>query len=508
MDKIIFFDTTLRDGEQTPGLHLSIARKIEIAKRLESLGINVIEAGFPVGSSAEESAVAKIAAEIKKSTVCALARASREDIDAAWRAVSGAVHPRIHTFIATSELHMQYKLKMSREQVLEKIADAVGYASSLCPDVEFSAEDATRSDRDFLCEAVRVALANGANVINLPDTVGYTTPDEYRELIKYVRKNVPEIEKAVISVHCHNDLGLAVANSLAALEAGARQVEGTINGLGERAGNAALEEVVMALRTRRDSYGFDYDIDTTGLTRASRQIVSLTGVPIAPNKAIVGKNAFVHESGIHQHGVMCNRSTYEVMTPESVGLSASSLPLGKLSGRHALAEKLTALGYEFDSTALADIFTRFKEYAARRSEIGDEDIQALVNDYLDSLSVVYKLESFQIQSGNKIKAMASLTLCRPEDGESFSEAALGEGPIDAAFNAVNRIIGGEGHIALIGYNIKAVTEGTDALGEVMVRIRADEGIYNGRGVSSDIIKASIKAYVNAANKWLVARHAE
>lgn len=502
MPKIIFFDTTLRDGEQTPGMHLGAARKLDIARRLEALGVDVIEAGFPAASAAEAAAVESIAREIKGSSVCALARASRADIDAAWNAIKDAARPRIHTFIAVSDLHIEYKLKMTRAEVLGKIRDAVSYAKSLCSDVEFSGEDATRADRDFLCDAMKAAKDAGATTLNIPDTVGYITPAEFTELLNYVKEKIGGFDGVTLSVHCHNDLGLAVANSLAAISAGATQIECTVNGLGERAGNAALEEVAMALHTRRDFFGFDSNIDTTEITRTSRQVVSLTGIPISPGKAIVGKNAFLHESGIHQHGVMCNRATYEIMTPESVGLNRASMPLGKLSGRHALAEKISSFGYKFDDEAIGVIFAKFKEFAAKKPEITDEDVHALVEDYLDSLTSIYKLDSFQIQSGNMVKAMAMISLLRVADGEVISEAALGSGPIDAAFNAIDRIVGGEGRLALIGYNIKAVTEGTDALGEVYVRIRADGGIYNGRGVSSDIIKASIKAYVNAVNKWL------
>ncbi len=502
MKKIRIFDTTLRDGEQTAGVHLSSVRKLEIARQLERYGVDVIEAGFPASSKQEAASVAAIAASLKKSAVCALCRADRRDIDAAYAAVRPSKRPVLHVFIATSDIHLEYKLKKTRDEVLSIIADAVSYAAATGAEVEFSAEDATRSDRDFLVRAVEAAIASGAKTINLPDTVGYSMPEEYADLFRYVIANAEGAESVVFSAHCHNDLGVAVANSLAALSAGAMQVEGTVNGIGERAGNAALEEVVMAINTRGELLGLSHGIDIGETARTARLVSSLSGLQIPPNKAIVGKNAFLHEAGIHQHGVLCNRSTYEIMTPEALGFTKAGMPLGKLSGRHAFIEKLTALGYEFDTSGLDKLYAAFKSLAARKPEITDVDIVAMVNDYLDSLSGAYKLDSFQIQSGNRIKSMAMITLLRTADGEQVSEAALGEGPIDAAFNAVDRIAGADS-VTLESYDIKAVTEGTDALGEVMVKIRVGEHKFAGRGVSSDIIKASIKAYVNAVNKWLI-----
>lgn len=502
MKRIRIFDTTLRDGEQTAGVHLSSARKLEIARQLERYGVDVIEAGFPASSKQEAATVSAIAAALKRSAVCALCRADRRDIDVAYAAVRPSVRPVLHVFIATSDIHLEYKLKKTRDEVLAIIEDAVAYAAATGAEVEFSAEDATRSDREFLVKAVETAIAAGAKTINLPDTVGFSMPDEYAELFRYVLANAKGADSVAFSAHCHNDLGVAVANSLAALAAGALQVEGTINGIGERAGNAAIEEIVMAINTRGRSMGLTHGINIAETARTSRLVSSLSGLQIPPNKAIVGKNVFLHESGIHQHGVLCNRETYEIMTPESLGFTQAGLPLGKLSGRHALTEKLSSLGYEFDRAALDTLYANFKSLAARKPEITDGDILAIVNDYLDSLSGAYKLDSFQIQSGNRIRSMAMITLLRTADGETVSEAAMGEGPIDAAFNAVNRISGGN-DICLESYEIKAVTEGTDALGEVLVKIRVGEHKFAGRGASSDIIKASIKAYVNAVNKWLI-----
>lgn len=505
MKRIKILDTTLRDGEQTAGVRLSAIRKLDIARQLERYGVDIIEAGFPASSSGEAAAVAAIAADLKKASVCALCRCDRRDIDIAWESLKTAVSPILHLFIATSDIHIQYKLKKSREDVLAIIADTISYAAAKGASVEFSAEDATRSDRDFLLSVVETAIRAGAKTINLPDTVGYTMPSEYAELFRYIISNANGADNVVFSAHCHNDLGVAVANSLAAIGAGAMQIEGTVNGIGERAGNAAIEEVVMAIDTRRDIIGFTHGMNIAETARTSRLVSSLSGLQIPPNKAIVGRNAFLHEAGIHQHGVLCNRSTYEIMQPESLGFTQLGMPLGKLSGKHAFADKLTALGYEFDTSAVDIMFATFKDFATRKPEIADDDVIAIINDYLDSLSGTYKLDTFQIQSGNRIQAMAMITLLHTATGETVSEAAIGQGPIDAAFNAINRIAGVE-HVKLESYNIKAVTEGTDALGEVQVKIRDGEHKFAGRGVSSDIIKASIKAYVNAVNKLLTLEH--
>lgn len=506
---IKFFDTTLRDGEQTPGMHLSLNHKLEIAHQLAVLGINIIEAGFPASSKGDFKAVSEIAAYVKGVCVCGLSRMLKSDIDAAYESLKKAEAARIHLFIATSDIHMTAKLKMTRQQVLAKTYEMVKYAKTLTSDVQFSPEDSTRSDPDFLCDVISAAISAGALTINIPDTVGYTIPSEFTKIIRYIKENVPAISenenKAAISVHCHNDLGLAAANSLTAVLAGAEQIETTINGLGERAGNAAFEEIVMALNTRFDVYGAAHSINTKEIMRTSRLISSLSTMPIPPNKAIVGKNAFAHESGIHQHGILCDPRTYEIMTPESIGLSSGTLVLGKLSGKHAFADKVAELGYVLDESGITAAFETFKETADRKSEITDDDIRAIINEYLDTLSGKYKLDTFQIQSGNKMNAMAMLTLSRKTDSgdiEYVSEAAIGEGPIDAAFNAINRIIGTETVIRLETYEIRAVTEGADALGEVNVKIRAGGTTFTGRSVSTDIIKASIKAYISAVNKYL------
>ncbi len=502
--KIKIFDTTLRDGEQTPGAHLSVNHKVEIALGLERLGVDIIEVGFPASSGADERAAAQISERVKSSTVCALARAVKTDIDAAWNAIKTAAKPRIHVFIATSPIHREYKLHMTKEDILLRIDESVSYAASLCPDVQFSAEDATRTEPEFLAEAVRHAIAAGAKTVNIPDTVGYTTPNEFFELITYIKKEVPETENITISVHCHDDLGLAVANSLSAVRAGAGQVECTVNGIGERAGNAAAEEIIMALSVRHDTFGTETSVKTEEIMRTSRLVASLSGIRTPNGKAIVGKNAFLHESGIHQHGMIKNSATYEIMTPESIGLpknDSERLLLGKLSGRHAYATRAAELGYNLDENDINTTFVTFKEIAERKDVMADSDIMAIINEYLDTISGRFTLDTFQIQSGNKMQAMAMITLKR-EDGALFSEAALGDGPIDAAFNAINTITGAWDAITLETYNITAVTEGADALGEVRVKIRSGDTELAGRSVSSDIIKASIRAYLHAVNKWL------
>ena len=502
--KIKIFDTTLRDGEQTPGAHLSVNHKVEIAQGLERLGIDIIEVGFPASSQADKRAAMQISQKIKNSTVCALSRAVKSDIDAAWDAISLASHPRIHVFIATSPIHREYKLHMNEDQILARIDESVSYAKSLCDDIQFSAEDATRTEPEFLALAIRHAIEAGATTINIPDTVGYTTPEEFYNLITYIKNNVPEIENVTISVHCHDDLGLAVSNSLSAVRAGAGQVECTVNGIGERAGNAAAEEVIMALAVRADTFGVTHNVKTEEIMRTSRLVASLSGIRTPNGKAIVGKNAFLHESGIHQHGVIGNAKTYEIMTPESIGLprhDTERLMLGKLSGRHAYAARAAELGYNLDEEAINTTFTTFKEIAERKDVMSDSDIMAIINEYLDTISGRFTLDTFQIQSGNKMQAMAMITL-RREDGRLFSEAALGDGPIDAAFNAINTITGAWDAITLESYNISAVTEGADALGEVRVQIKSGDLELAGRSVSSDIIKASIRAYLHAINKWL------
>ena len=503
MRHIEILDTTLRDGEQTPGVRFSLSHKIEIAKQLDRMGVDCIEAGFPASSKGDFDAVAAISREVSCS-VQALARATMNDIDCAAEALKEAKSPIIHVFLATSDLHLEYKLKMTREEALSHIKEAVSYAKSLCKRVQFSPEDATRSDREYLALAVKCAVDAGADIINIPDTVGYTVPTEYADLVRYLLSNVEGLSERILCIHCHNDLGLAVANSICAVEAGALRVECTVNGLGERAGNASLEEVVMALRVRRDVLGADTDVNTKEILRTSRMVSSLTGLDIALNKPVVGSNAFAHESGIHQHGIMNNRRTYEIMDPEEIGLDKSTLVLGKLSGRHAYGERIEKLGYAIDEKGIDATFARFKEIASKKVAVTDSDIRAIVNEYLDGLEGKYWIETFQIQSGNHMKAMALVSLKDRVSDCVFTESAPGEGPIDAAFNTINRIAGAD-DVVLESYDLKAVTEGADALGEVKVKINSNNGSFTGRGVSTDVIKASIKAYVNAINKWTRAK---
>ncbi|WHH57203.1 2-isopropylmalate synthase [Petroclostridium sp. X23] len=499
MSKIIkIFDTTLRDGEQTPGVNLNIQEKLEIARQLEKLGVDVIEAGFAIASPGDFEAVQAVATELKNVTVASLCRAVEKDIDRAWEAVKNAVSPRIHTFIATSDIHMQHKLKMSEDAVLERAVAMVKYAKRYCSDIEFSAEDAGRSRPEFLYKIFEAVIAAGATCINIPDTVGYTAPKEFGGLIKGVMENVKNIENTDVSVHCHNDLGMAVANTLAAIENGATQVECTINGLGERAGNAALEEIVMALTTRKNYYNVQHNIDTTQISRTSKLVTSLTGVQVQPNKAVVGANAFAHESGIHQHGVLSEKSTYEIMTPESVGLSQNKMVLGKLSGRHAFEDKLKDMGYTLEQDAINKAFEKFKELADKKKVVLDDDIHVLVEERVSQIPEIYQLKSFQTNSGNKVIATAMVELTKED--QTVTEAATGDGPIDAAFNAIERAVGIE--IKLADYNLRAVTGGKDALGEVSVKIAKEDKTFMGRGVSTDIIEASVKAYLNAINRML------
>lgn len=498
-------DTSMRDGEQTPGVRLGVQQKVEFARQLERLGVDVIEAGFPASSPGDFQAVQSVAQTVSACTVQALCRAVRGDIDTALLALRDAKKPCIHIFLASSPLHLQYKLKITEEEALAAVADTVAYAKKSCPCVQFSPEDATRSDFDFLCRMIETALSAGADGINIPDTVGYTTPEEFSDLIRRLHDRIPALSDAIVSVHCHDDLGLAVANSLAAIGAGAARIECTVNGLGERAGNAALEEIVMALHVRKDILHACTNVNTRELVRTSRMAASLTAVAVPPGKSIVGQNAFSHESGIHQHGVLANRETYEIMRPADIGLDKNTLILGKLSGRHAFTQRLEQLGYALDDKGIDAAFHRFKEIADKKTAVTDEDIGAIVNEYLDGLHGKYWLDSFQIQSGNHMKSMALLSL---RDGdEVFTEAAPGDGPINAAFNAIDRIAG-RNDIVLESYSIRAVTEGTDALGEARVKISAAGASFSGRGVSTDIIKASIKAYINAVNKCVAAQAEE
>lgn len=494
--RIKIFDTTLRDGEQTPGVNLNIHEKLEIARQLEKLGVDVIEAGFAIASPGDFEAVKAVAQNITGVRVASLCRAVEKDIDRAWEAVQYAKMPRIHTFIATSDIHMKYKLKMTEEEVLERAVAMVKYAKKYCEDVEFSAEDASRTRVDFLYKVVEEVIKAGATVVNIPDTVGYSAPLEFGELIKGIKNNVGNIDKADISVHCHNDLGLAVANSLAAMINGATQIECTVNGLGERAGNASVEEIIMGINTRKDYYNFTHKIDTTQIYKTSKLVSSLTGINVQPNKAIVGANAFAHESGIHQHGVLSEKSTYEIMTPESIGLTQNRMVLGKLSGRHAFEERLKELGYNLSQEDIQTAFEKFKSLADKKKEVLDRDIEALVQEKVSEIPEVFELESFQISSGNKLIASSVVSVKR--NGNIITEAATGDGPVDAAFNAMERAVGF--NMELEEYSLRAVTEGKDALGEVTVRVLKEGKFFIGRGVSTDVIEASVKAYLNAINR--------
>ncbi len=499
MSRIIkIFDTTLRDGEQSPGCSMNLKEKLEMAKQLERLRIDVIEAGFAIASPGDFESVQLVANEIKNVTVASLARSTEKDITAAAQALKNAVNPRIHFFIATSDLHMEYKLRMTPEAVLEKAVAMARFARNLCGEVEFSAEDASRSRPEFLYQVVEAVINEGVSIINLPDTVGYTTPDEYFAFIEGFKKNVPNIDKAIISAHVHDDLGLAVANSLAAIQAGAGQVECTVNGIGERAGNAALEEIVMALKTRNDIYQADTNIDTTQLLRSSRLLSKLTGVKVQPNKAIVGENAFAHESGIHQHGMLANKQTYEIMTPESIGLKETKMVLGKHSGKHAFVDKLKSLGYTLSDEAVLDLFSQFKVLADKKKKISDKDILALVEQRQLAIPEVYVLDRFVISTGNTISTAATIRL--KKNGDLIEGVSIGDGPISAGFKAIGDLV--DCQLTLIDYGVEAVTDGTDAQGEAHVKISDGDQVYHGRGLSTDIIAASLEAYVDAVNQML------
>lgn len=520
------FDTTLRDGEQSPGAALTSGEKLEIAKTLSRLGVDVIEAGFPAASPDDLEGVRRIALEVGNSTIdrstppviCGLARANKDDIDAAWKAVQYAAHPRIHTFLATSPIHMKFKLKMDPEEVVEQVRKMVSYAKTYCDDIEFSPEDAGRSDPEFLYLVLGEAIKAGATTINIPDTVGYTTPKEFGELIAGIMEKTPGIENVVVSVHCHDDLGLATANTLAGIQAGARQAEVTVNGIGERAGNTSLEEIVMALRTRRQFYNLETNIDTTRITRTSRMVSNYTGISVQPNKAIVGANAFAHEAGIHQDGMLKNQNTYEIMRPDMVGLTHSKLVLGKHSGRHAFKTQLASMGYELSNEELENAFRRFKELADRKKNITEADLEALVADLISQPVEIFKLDGLQVSCGTMGMPTATVRMRSP-DGELHVQAAVGTGPVDATFSAIDVIVNAPN--TLLEYSVNAITEGIDAIGEVSVRLEADNGsipkrkspqhknflqprTFGGHGVDTDIIVASAKAYLSALNKLLIA----
>ncbi|MDR2394186.1 MAG: 2-isopropylmalate synthase [Treponema sp.] len=490
------FDTTLRDGEQSPGCSMNLPEKLEVARRLERLQVDVIEAGFPASSPGDLESVKAIAGLIKDCTVAGLCRALEKDIDAARQALERAVAPRIHIFLATSPIHMEYKLKMSPEQVLERAVMAVQYAKKFCDQVEFSAEDAFRSDRDLVCQVFSAVIAAGATVVNAPDTVGYAMPDEFAAFISYIKGHTPNIDKARLSVHCHNDLGLAVANSLAAIHAGADQVECTVNGIGERAGNASLEEIVMGLMVRKDHLQVETRIDTTQLYMISRLVSQVTGVKVQPHKAIVGDNAFAHEAGVHQHGVLANRATYEIMTPESVGIPKNRMVLGKHSGRHAFEERLRDLGLSLNEAQVEPIFAQFKVLADKKKVVSDRDIEALVMEVSASVPETWKLDRWVINCGSTLSSTSTIRL-QGKDGTVQEQAAVGNGPIDAACKAINRIIGKEP--TLEAYELGAITGGEDAQGETLVKIRWNDRHWNGRGVSTDVVESSIKAYLAAIN---------
>jgi 2-isopropylmalate synthase len=522
---IRIFDTTLRDGEQSPGASMTSAEKLEVARVLARLGVDVIEAGFPAASPDDLEAVRRIAIEVGNNTaetnrlkpplICGLARAVKEDIDKAWEAVRYAEYPRIHTFLATSDIHMKFKLHMTREQVLQTAADMVSYAYSLCPDVEFSPEDAGRSDPEFLYQVLEAAIHSGASTLNIPDTVGYTVPEEYGALIAGILSQTPGIDNCIVSTHCHDDLGLATANTLAGIRAGARQVEVTINGIGERAGNSSLEEVVMALQTRRPLFGFSTGVDSKMICRVSRMVSNYTGISVQPNKAIVGANAFAHEAGIHQDGILKNQLTYEIMRPESVGASQTRLILGKHSGRHAFKERLNDLGYSLKDEDLTKAFERFKNLADKKKTITDADLEALVTDELYQPFGLFALDGLQVACGTMGMPTATVRLKGP-DGQIFVQAAVGTGPVDAAYKAIDEII--QAPNELLEFYVHAITEGIDALGEVTVRIQELNGkhklnaqseidqplTFGGQGADTDIIVASVKAYLAALNKLLVA----
>jgi len=502
MEKVIIFDTTLRDGEQAAGTSLNLAEKLEIARQLDKLGVDVIEAGFPASSIGDFEAVRLVAREVKRPTICALSLASIEGVDRAWEAVKEAEHPRIHVFLSASDIHLAHQLKKSRDEALKMSRETVARARTYVDDVEFSPMDASRADPAYLCQILEAVIEAGATTVNIPDTVGYATPQEFGNLIQGILDNVPDIGKAVLSVHCHDDLGLAVANSLEAVRVGARQVECTVNGIGERAGNASMEEIVMALKTRRDFFELRTNIDTTQIYRTSRLVSELTGFPVQPNKAIVGANAFRHQSGIHQDGVLKKSITYEIMDPKWVGIPASSLVLSKVSGRHAFKERLSELGYTLSEEDLNRAFQGFKELADKKKDITDRDIESLVAEELRTVTEIYHLDHVEVSCGDHNIPTATVRLIGP-DGQSLADAALGTGPVDAVYKAINRIVGIPNK--LTEFTVKSITEGIDAIGEVLIRIESDGVTYTGRGAATDIIVSSAKAYMNALNRLLAAK---
>lgn len=498
--KIIIFDTTLRDGEQSPGASLTVDEKILIARQLERMGVDVIEGGFPISSPGDYASVERISSVLKKSSVCGLARSVQKDIDAAAKALKKAKHPRIHVFLATSKIHMKYKLKKLKAEVIDTAEWAVKHARKKMTDIEFSPEDASRSERDFLFKVIEKVIKAGARTVNIPDTVGYSVPEEFGSLIADIMNNVPNINKAVISVHCHNDLGLAVANSISAVCNGAGQIECTVNGIGERAGNASMEEIVMAFKTRKDLYPYITGINSKEIYNSSKMVSKLTGIMVQPNKAIVGSNAFSHESGIHQDGVLKKRTTYEIISPKDIGLRESHLVLGKHSGRHAFRERLKKLGYVLTENELNKAFERFKKLADKKKAVFDDDLEAVVEDEITHIPQTYILETFKVISGNSVEPNATLTVIRK--GKRVEVSSDGDGPVDACYKAIDKLTGLK--MELQNYQISSVTHGKDAMGEVSVQVKSGTKAASGKGASTDVIEASIKAYLNAVNR-LVAK---
>jgi len=496
MRRITIFDTTLRDGEQCPGASLTPPEKLEIAKQLSRLGVDVIEGGFPIASPGDAQAVRMIAEAVKGLTIAALARSLPADIDAAAKAVAPAKKKRIHVFLATSPIHRKYKLRKARQEILRQAVWAVSYAKRYSRDVQFSPEDASRTEPEFLHQVIEAVIKAGATTVNIPDTVGFAIPEEFGQLIKGITERVPNIDRAIISVHCHNDLGLSVPNSLAAIKSGASQVECTVNGIGERAGNASLEEIVMTLKVRPDFYQATTGIDTRQIHKTSRLVSSLTGIVVQPNKAIVGGNAFRHESGIHQDGILKHRQTYEIMRPQDIGLGGSQLVLGKLSGRHAFAKRLGSLGFRLSKTELDQAFDRFKQLADKKKEVFDEDLTAIIEDELPAAQETYKLVYVHTASGSDTVPTATIRLSK--EGKELQDAACGDGPVDACYKTIDRLTGLSPE--LVDYSLRAVTKGKDALGEVVLKLRHHGLEVTGRGASTDVIEASAKAYLNAINK--------
>jgi 2-isopropylmalate synthase len=501
-DKVIIFDTTLRDGEQAAGGTLNALEKLEIAKQLERLNVDVIEAGFPISSPGDFDAVKLIAKEVRKPVICGLARAHPKDIDRAWEAIKEAAHPRIHVFLSSSDIHLGYQLKKSREEVLNTATEMVKRAKKYTDDIEFSPMDASRTEPEYLYQILKAVIEAGATTVNIPDTVGYAMSDEFGDLIEGIMKKVPNIAKAVVSVHCHNDLGMAVANSLEAVRRGARQVECTVNGIGERAGNASLEEIVMAINTRQDFFHMTTQVNSNQIYKASRLVSDLTGFVVQPNKAIIGANAFRHESGIHQDGVIKMPITYEIMDPKTVGIPSSSLVLGKLSGRHAFKEHLAELGYSLKEDDFNRAFSAFKELADKKKGVTDRDIESVIAEEQRTVSEAYHLDRVQISCGDRGIPTAAVSLIGPK-GEVLADAALGTGPVDAVYKAINRIVKVPNE--LTEFTVKSVTEGIDAIGEVLIRIESEGITYTGRGADTDIIVASAKAYMNALNRLLATK---